>query len=294
MTSLLIGPDDAGQRLDRFLRKVLPQNPLGQIFRGLRRGSIRVNGKTVDGAYRLCAGDAVECGPGFAPSAVRAPVEVRSPGKDIEVLHRDADLLVVAKPSGLALHSGSGVHDDLVARVRAQFGAGRGHTFRIAPAHRIDRDTSGLVVFGLSAPGLRGFAELLRQGAVEKTYLALVHGTAPEGGDIDLALARQPDRRTGPRMVADAEVGIAAHTRFVRLAQRGANALLAVQLLTGRTHQIRVHLASRGLPIVGDRRYGRDDRAARLHLHAWRLRCRHPVTGADLAVESPPPAALRP
>lgn len=293
-----LGPDDADQRLDRFLRKVLPAASLGQVFAGLRRAEVKVNGARADGAQRLRQGDVVDVGPALAWAAASATPGSPEPagpagrvGTVLVVVHRDADLLVVDKPAGLAVHPGTGVRDHLLGFVQAQYGAGRGHTFRIAPAHRLDRDTSGLVVFGASAAGLRGFTAALRAGEVTKTYLAVVHGEAPPSGTIDLPLERAADRPVGPRM-QPARDGVRACTRFVRRASAGGRSLLAVDLVTGRTHQIRVHLAALGHPIVGDRRYGRSDRAERLYLHAWRLRMRHPVTGAALDLEAVPPPEL--
>lgn len=295
VSALSIGPEDASQRLDRFLRKVLPQASLGQIFGAVRRGEVRVNAARVEAGYRLRVGDRVELGPGLEAALRPRPGTSPPPAApaDLQIVHRDSDLLVVIKPAGLALHPGTGVREHLVGRVHARFGGGSGHSFRIAPAHRLDRDTSGLVVFGLSAAGLRGFTASLREGRVAKSYLALVHGSAPARGEIDLPLQRAADAAAGARMRPSLADGVAALTRFARLEQRRGHALLAVELVTGRTHQIRAHLAAIGLPIVGDRRYGRADGADRLHLHAWRLRCPHPVTGLTLELEAPPPPAMQ-
>lgn len=296
LARLTISPDDAGQRLDRFLRKVLPGVSLGQIYRAVRRADARVNGVRVAVAHRLQLGDVVELGPALGFVTASSPLVAVNPDGTApvpDVVYRDDDLLVVDKPAALAVHPGTGIREHLVGRVHAWLGQGRGHSFRIAPAHRLDRDTSGLVVFGLSARGLRGFTESLRTGGVTKTYLALVHGTAPEQGEICLALLREVDRPVGARMRVAAS-GVEALTRFRRLGQRGERSLLAVELVTGRTHQIRAHLAALGHAIVGDRRYGKVDGEARLHLHAWRLCCAHPITGARMDLEAPPPAALRP
>ncbi|HLU38027.1 MAG TPA: RluA family pseudouridine synthase [Planctomycetota bacterium] len=291
MSELTITDDDAGQRLDRFLRKVLPAATLGQIFAGLRRGAVTVNGVRARGDLRLQTGDrvvlrgsmgALPLGRRTEPSAARVP---------LDVVFRDGDLLVVAKPAGLAVHPGSGVDRHLLGAVRAIEGQGRGHSFAIAPAHRLDRDTSGLVVFGRSARGLRGFTAALRSGAVAKTYLALVHGVPYPSGTVELPLMRTDAPRG--RKVQVAVEGRPAVTRWRTLAVRGGRALLAIDLATGRTHQIRAHLAALGHPIVGDRRYGRPDGARRLHLHAWGLAFRHPVSGVPLELFAEPPAELR-
>ncbi len=218
------------------------------------------------------------------PARSSAPV-------DLAVVFRDEDLLVVDKPAGLAMHPGTGVHDHLLGRVHRLLGASRGHSFRVAPAHRLDRDTSGLVVFGVSAQGLRGFTALLRDHAVRKTYLARVHGLPPPQGEIDLSLARH-DASVGPKMHVQAD-GVAALTRYRVVATLAQRAVLEVELATGRTHQIRAHFAAIGYPLVGDHRYGRADGARRLCLHAWRLEFAHPINGDALCLVATPPPELR-
>ena len=189
------------------------------------------------------------------------------------------------------MHPGTGVHDHLLDRVHRLLGASRGHSFRVAPAHRLDRDTSGLVVFGVSARGLRGFTAALRDHAVRKTYLARVHGSPPPRGEIDLSLARH-DASVGPKMHVDTS-GAPALTRYRVVSTAAQRALLEVDLATGRTHQIRAHFAAIGHPLVGDHRYGRADGARRLCLHAWRLEFAHPISAAALCLVAAPPPELR-
>jgi 23S rRNA pseudouridine955/2504/2580 synthase len=280
--------------LDRFLRKAFPRAPLGQIFAGLRHGQVRVGDERAQGARRLVVGDRIEVTGDLALLAARATPAPTSPARhaDLAIVYHDEHLLVLDKPAGLALHGGTGIVDHLVGRVHAWLGARRGHTFALAPAHRIDRGTSGLVVFGISPAGLRGFTAAVREGLVRKTYLALVHGAPDAAGVVDLPLHRGDEAR-GPKVRVDA-AGQRARTRFATLAKRGDRTLLAVELDTGRTHQIRAHLAALGCPIVGDSRYGRADRAPRLMLHAWRLAFAHPVHAAQLELEAPAPAPLAP
>lgn len=294
LLALTITADDAGQRLDRFLRKALPDASLGQIFAALRRGQIRIGGARADGGHRLAVGQVVELTGALATLPVPAPrphAARRAAPHDLAVVFHDADLLVVDKPAGLALHPGTGIVDHLVGRVHTWLGPQRGHSFKLAPAHRLDKDTSGLVVFGVSAAGLRGFAAALRAGTVHKIYLALVHGAPAAQGDIDLALMRD-DAAAGPKVRVDAS-GVPAHTRYRLVARMGERSLLEIELGTGRTHQIRTHLAAIGHPLVGDRRYGGADGARRLGLHAWRLAFAHPVSGEPLRLQAEPPPELR-
>lgn len=292
MPELRIAADDAEQRLDRFLRKVLPGATLGHLHKLLRQGAVRVNGARAEGRLRLVEGDVVALQVGddlFASLARRAVAAVPTSRRALEVVHRDEHLVVVVKPSGLALHPGSGVREHLLGAVQALVGTGAGLSFRVAPAHRLDRDTSGLCVFGVSARGLRGFTALLREGAVRKVYLAVVHGVPPAAATIDLPLlVEDGDGPPGVKTRVDPR-GQRARTHYRRVADDGARSLLEVELDTGRTHQIRAHFADCGHALVGDRRYGRPDGAERLMLHAWRLQFVHPVTGVSLALEAPPP-----
>jgi 23S rRNA pseudouridine955/2504/2580 synthase len=272
---LRIHEDDAGQRLDRLLRKLLPGATLAHVFKLLRQGRVRLDGARAEGATRVAAGQVLRVAVSDAVLQELRGVPRRKAARagEVVVVHRDAHLLVADKPAGLALHGGSGVAGDtLEARVRALVGARGAAVFQPAPAHRLDRGTSGLVVFGLSGAGLRGFTALLRAREVRKTYLALVRGVPrPSAGVIDLPVA-------GQRAV----------TRYAVRSRRGGEALLELMLDTGRRHQIRAHLAAIGHPVLGDRRYGGDD-AQRLMLHAWRLSFAHPVDGHALDLEAPPP-----
>ena len=217
---------------------------------------------------------------------------------DLVVVHRDPDLWIVDKPAGLAVQGGSAVDDHVVARLDRAFGRRAGTTFRPAPAHRLDRGTSGLLVCGVTGRGLRGAAELFRAGTVEKTYLAVVTGRPdPAEGTIDLPLVDRPNHARGPRARPD-PAGLPAITHYRTVAAGARTSELEVVIETGRTHQIRAHLAAIGHPIVGDVRYGapKDGPLPRgtFALHAHRLRFRHPVTGDGLNVEAPRPGRFDP
>ena len=314
VATLTIGRDDAGQRLDRFVRKLLPSATLGHVFKLIRKGRVRVNGRKGRPDARLAEGDEVElrvADDGVTELSAgrhsrRSAPAARSRDA-LRVLHRDEHVLAVDKPPMLLVQPGDDPREpSLDQMVLDLVGEGDALTFRPSLAHRIDRNTSGIVLFGLSAPGLRGLTEAFRERRVTKRYLALVFGAPEEDRfEIDLPLARDPsDERRGKRMKvsrgADAQ---AALTEVDVLARRpdGALTLLEARPRTGRTHQIRAHLRAVRLPIVGDPTYGDPRRNPELKsdpgiwrqfLHAWRIELQHPVDDALLRIESPLPEDL--
>ncbi len=297
---LEVHADDAGQRVDRFLRKLLPRAPLSLVHRLLRQGTVRVDGRKVDGAFRLSSGSRLELrvdDERFASMTDAAEPEGPARTLPVKVVFEDDDVLVVDKPGGLAVHGGTGVNaDHLVARVRARLGDGGSHTFRPAPAHRIDRATSGLVVIGKTAAALREMTAMFGDHLVEKVYLAVVHGRPhPRDGTIDRPLAVKDDGDGDPaaaKTEVDAD-GRTAITHYRTRRSRQHLSLVEVRIDTGRTHQVRAHLASIGCPIVGDRRYGAPDRPAlgghRIALHAARLKFPHPGDGHEVKVRAATP-----
>ena len=246
---------DAGQRFDRYLRKLLPRATLAHVFKLVRTGRARVNGAKVKGSQRLEVGDIVELQGDAAQLEERVS---RAPARagELSIVHEDEDLLVVDKPRGLAVHGGTGVGSDhLLARVLAYLGEGTARTFQPAPAHRIDRGTSGLVLFGKTADGLRRAQAAWREGAVTKRYVAIVDGVLEDTtGRIVSTLARE-DAPEGPKVRA-APRGQRAETEWRRLSTGAAHSLVELVILTGRTHQIRAQMAELGHPLVGDERYG--------------------------------------
>ncbi len=312
-----IGRDDAGQRLDRFLRKLLPSATLGHVFKLLRTGKARVNGRKSGPDQRLADGDVVELrlsGPQLESlrarrAGARSAPEARS-REALVVLHRDDDVLAVDKPPMLLSQSGDNPDEPTLERLVAELApAGGAHTFRASIAHRLDRGTSGLVLAGRSAPGLRGLTEAFRARTVTKHYLALVVG-APQHEEfvVDAPLLRESaaGRRGAHVRVSRGSGAKSATTEFrVRACSAdGAFSLVAARPHTGRTHQIRAHLRHAKLPIVGDPVYGDRgtngrfrDRAGlwRQFLHAWRIELDHPTrSGEQLRVTSPlPPDLLR-
>lgn len=286
------GEDEAGRRLDNFLMSHLKGVPRAHVYRLIRSGEVRVNSRRVQASYRLVSGDEVRVPPVRQPEAGNAPPAGRVRGEWIEarVLHEDEDLLVLNKPSGLAVHGGSGISLGAIELLRAT----RGPRANLELVHRLDRDTSGCLLIAKRAGALRALHAQFRDGTVDKRYLALLIGRWPgRARTVDAPLVTD-DRRGGERHVRVDAAGKEAVTHFVPL-ERFADAVLAeVQLTTGRTHQIRVHAASIGHPVAGDERYGAaDDPVVRSHglrrlfLHARSLGFVGPGSGAPITVEAP-------
>ena len=281
--------DDAGQRLDRYLRKLLPKASLGHIFKLLRTGRVLLDGKKAQGKQRLSEGQKLCLRVDPSLLSESGPNEARAVG-ELNIVHEDEHILALDKPPLLAVHAGSGhEHDNLMARVHARYSPSGARTFSPALAHRIDRGTSGLVLVGLSGAGLRGLGELFRERRVRKRYLALIRGAMDEDGGVLVSqLLSNEDVTASTAKVREVEGdgGRIARTRYRQLEQRGRFTLLELLLETGRMHQIRAQLGARGMPIVGDRRYGyvaasREVDAflpqGRFMLHAASLDFEHPV-----------------
>jgi 23S rRNA pseudouridine1911/1915/1917 synthase len=254
-------------------------------------GGVRVHGRAERKSYRVASGDVVEI-------EVPAEPHMEAPG-GIDVVCEDEHLLVVSKPSGVVVHRAAGVRsgtlvDALVASGRAL--AARAGEDRPGIIHRLDRDVSGLLIVAKTDEAHEVLSGAMRRREVERRYLALVHGVpSADRGKIDAPIGRDPRRRT--RMAVLPE-GRSAVTWFTVTERFGETVLLDVRLETGRTHQIRTHLASIGHPIVGDAAYGRDPGLARRlgvrrpFLHAYRLAFDHPVTGERIDVRADLPEAL--
>ncbi len=295
---LRVDPEFAGQRIDNFLMARVKGVPRSHLYRVLRRGEVRVNKGRIKPDYRLQAGDLVRipplrqaetAEPGQAPAAV-----VR--GLAEAVLYEDDRLLVVDKPAGLAVHGGSGLSFGLIETLRRER-----PDSPLELVHRLDRDTSGCLILAKRRSTLRDLHESLRESAMDKRYLALLAGTLPKAETLVDAPLLKNTLRSGERVVrVDAAEGKAARTIFKRLRQFGGLTLVEVRLLTGRTHQIRVHAAHLGAPVAGDDKYGdaeanRRLRALglkRLFLHAAALTFQADYMPKPLRVEAPLPAAL--
>jgi 23S rRNA pseudouridine955/2504/2580 synthase len=286
---LEVGEESEAQRIDNFLLRELKGVPKSHVYRVLRSGEVRVNSGRVKPDYRLQVGDRIRIPP--VRTAGRKPPAPRP--LNLPVAYEDASLLVIDKPSGVAVHGGSGVSFGVIESLRA----GRPQAKFLELAHRLDRDTSGLLVIAKKRSALVELHRMLREGEVRKIYLAVVKGAVPrETLELRESLHKYVTA-SGERRVSVHEGGMEAATRARRLKSTPEYSLLEVELLTGRTHQIRVHLAHAGHPIVGDDKYGDFELnrklKQRLLLHAARLAFRHPLTGEMLKLESPVPAEIK-
>ncbi len=298
---LEVPPDRAASRLDVFLAALLSGSSRSALRRLILDGRVRVDGRPASKpGLALRAGSRVEIEIPEPPPPRPAPETI-----PVEVIHEDDDLLVVAKPAGLVVHPGHGRRSGTL--VNALLGRGTplapaGGADRPGIVHRLDRETSGLLLVAKTDAAHRALAAAFARREIEKTYAALVWGRPrPPCGTIDRPIGRSRGDRT--KMSVGAPRGRPAVTVYRTVATPPGFALLEVDLVTGRTHQIRVHLTSAGHPIVGDSRYGgrpwrglpdRRKRAAiegfrRLALHASRIALAHPVTGRRVRFEAPLP-----
>jgi 23S rRNA pseudouridine955/2504/2580 synthase len=291
VTWVEIGEESAAQRIDNFLLRRLRGVPKSHVYRVLRSGQVRVNSGRVGPDYRLQIGDRVR----LPPVRVSSTVKTAKPA-EFPVVHEDACLLVVDKPAGIAVHGGSGVSFGVIESLRAS----RPQAKVLELAHRLDRDTSGLLIVAKKRSALVELHRQLREGKVEKIYSAMVKGVpAPETFEISEPLHKYVTG-SGERRVSVQEGGMKALTK-VKVVQKGRQfSLLEVRLLTGRTHQIRVHLAHAGHPVLGDDKYGDFDLnrslakqgVKRLFLHARKLAFEHPIDKKRLRLEAALPADM--
>jgi len=290
-TVVEIGEESAAQRIDNFLLRRLRGVPKSHVYRVLRSGEVRVNSGRVGPDYRLRIGDRVR----VPPVRVSASQKTAKPA-EFPVVYEDPALLVLDKPAGVAVHGGSGVSFGVIESLRAA----RPQTKVLELAHRLDRDTSGLLIVCQKRSALVELHRQLREGEVEKVYTAIVKGApAQDAFDVSEPLHKYVTG-SGERRVSVQEGGRSALTK-VTVKKRGAQfSLLEVRLLTGRTHQIRVHLAHAGHPVLGDEKYGdfalnrelAKHGVKRLLLHAARLAFAHPLTRERLRLQAALPADM--
>lgn len=300
MTSWTAGPEDAGERLDRHVAARLDA-PRNQVQRWIKDGHVHVNGREPKPSYEVVEGDVVACDPP-APKDDRVVPEEG----DLRILHEDSDLVALDKPAGLTVHPGAGrttgtLAHHLLARYPEM--AGVGGPGRPGIVHRLDQGTSGVLVVARTAAAYHRLSRAFAAREVDKRYLAVVYGEPPAEGWIDAPIGRHPLRRKEMAVRPD---GRPARTGFRTLESRGGLSLVELDLETGRTHQIRVHMKHIHHPLVGDPVYGEarwkglpKPAQARLRdfprpaLHAWKLALKHPVSGEPLAFEAPVPGDLR-
>ena len=277
-----VDPSEAGERLDRLAARRLDASR-STIQRIIRRGSLWIDGEAAGASYRVQGGERVEA---RLPDRELSPEEIPVP-----TVFEDEFLLVVDKPAGLVVHPGAGnASGTLVNALLGRGIAGGEDPARPGIVHRLDRDTSGLMVVAKGEPAYSRLVEMMAAREVGRGYRAVVVGEGlPETGTVNSPVGRDPEN---PTLMA-AGVGKSAVTRFEVLREAAGHSMLGVRLETGRTHQIRVHLSAIGHPVYADPLYGTPVPGRRLWLHAERLAFVHPVTREESSFESPIPEDLR-
>lgn len=298
VSHLEVTDDYQGQRVDNFLLTLLKGVPKSRIYRLLRKGEVRVNKKRIKPEYKLQGGDVLRLPPIRQSESGQEPVFV---GERLEktlrdcVIYEDDGLLVVNKPTGLAVHGGSGLKLGLIEALRQVR-----DDARLELVHRLDRDTSGCLLIAKKRSALRQLHAALLEGGVDKRYLALAVGRWPKRFSEVRAPLRKNELASGERMVRVSEDGKPSHTTFKVLGQYKDATLVEASPITGRTHQIRVHAQFAGCPLVGDVKYGSDDfnqqakalGCGRLFLHAYKLGFVSPATAEHVEIEAPLPNDL--
>ena len=285
------------QRIDNFLLKHLKGVPKSHVYRILRSGEVRVNSRRIGAEYRLVLGDKVRIPPVRVAEAVARHIRIPA-GQRLakHILFQDEALMVIDKPAGLAVHGGSGVSLGAIEQLRSEFPEAR----FLELVHRLDRDTSGLLLLAKKRGALTTLHALIREGGLDKRYLVLVAGEWKNRRQtVKLALTKFLTADGERRVSVDTE-GQHAHTVFNLVQRFPQFSLLEAELITGRTHQIRVHLAHLGFPIAGDDKYGdfalnralAKQGVKRMFLHAHRVRFPHPLTGEAMEITAPLPAEL--
>lgn len=302
ITKVIIAEEEAGQRLDNYLLRICKGVPKSHVYRIIRSGEVRLNGKRVDASRRVEAGDILRIPPiriAQRQEEIIAGAEIKA---ELPIVYEDEAILVIDKPSGIAVHGGSGVSYGVIEALRRQ----RPEARFLELAHRLDRETSGLLLVGKKRSALTALHDMFREGGAgsgrgaDKRYLLLVKGRwmDPVRNVKSPLLKYLLD--SGERRVRVSDEGKASHTVFRLVARWEHFSLLEAELRSGRTHQIRVHCAHLGYPIAGDEKYGdfalnrslARDGLKRMFLHAWKIAFPHPVTGANVTLEAPLPEAL--
>ena len=276
---------DAGKRLDHYLQERLPQFSRARLQSWIKTGAVLVNDKAGKASYALRLADAVVVKPADLP-----PLKAVAEDIALDILYEDSDVVAVNRPAGMVVHAGAGQHSGTLTNALVhRFGqlSSLGGVERPGIVHRLDRYTSGVLLVARTDESHRRLAEQFSSRTVEKIYLALAHGTFPtDRGHIETPIIRDPVRRI--RMSTKLGRGRAAITDYHVLRRFRDMTLLEVKIGTGRTHQIRVHLASIGHPVVGDALYGAPKSTlGRYFLHAHRITFTSPASGGRITVVSP-------
>ena len=285
-----VPPDARGTRVDQFLARARPELSRSRVQALIEAGHVRIAGKPLKASLRLQGVEQLEL-------EVPAPVAAEPAAEDLplSVLFQDRDIAVLDKAAGMVVHPGAGHHGGTLVNAllhHVKDLKGVGGVMRPGLVHRLDKDTSGLMVVAKHDEALRALQAAFKSRSVEKTYLALVLGQPPHRGTFSTLHGRHPKHRT--RFTGKVTSGKPAITHFEVKKRFETAALVEVGLETGRTHQIRVHFAEAGFPLISDALYGpkkaqRPDLIGRQALHAWKLAFAHPRTGKALTFTAPPP-----
>ena len=298
--SVTVDEDSAGQRLDNFLIRHLKGVPKTHVYRIIRSGEVRVNKGRAGADTRVSAGDVVRVPPVRTSQAADSKAARPAPAREFPVLLEDDAVLAIDKPAGVAVHGGSGVSFGVIEQLRQA----RPEAKFLELVHRLDRETSGILLVARKRSALTRLQDQFRERETGKTYLALVPGEWPASCkviDVPLHKYLQADGERRVKVVAKDDPDGMRSITLVKVARRLPGfSLLEVTIKTGRTHQIRVHLASQGHAIAGDDKYGdfelnkslQRQGLKRMFLHAWRLQFNHPVTGERMSFDSELPADL--
>ena len=298
---LTVDEESAGQRLDNFLIRHLKGVPKTHVYRIIRSGEVRINKGRASADTRIENGDVVRLPPVRISDKVAEKAARPAPGREFPLLLEDDALMAIDKPAGVAVHGGSGVSFGVIEQLRQA----RPQAKLLELVHRLDRETSGILLVAKKRSALKHVQDQFRERETGKTYLALVQGSWPEKLKvIDNSLHKYllPDGERRVRVTSNDDPDGMRSITLVKVAQRLEGCtLLEVTIKTGRTHQIRVHLASQGHPIAGDDKYGdfewnkalNKQGLKRMFLHAWRLEFTHPATGKRVTLKSPLPPELQ-
>jgi 23S rRNA pseudouridine1911/1915/1917 synthase len=292
-----IQPSEVGQRLDRYLALLIPDVSRTAIQHMITEGGVLVNGRSSKPGYALRNGDAIQV---YHMLPLAQSSHVRPQSYPLEIVYEDKDLLVINKATGMVVHPAPGHHEDtLVNALLARYPQLQELKNDVRPGivHRLDKDTSGLLIVAKNTHTQAALIEMMKQHAIVKRYLALVEGNISlDHGSIDAPIGRDPRNRQ--QMAITATGSRDARTHFRVLERFAHHTLLLLELETGRTHQIRVHLKAIGHPVVGDTVYGsghsrREPLVQRQFLHAYQLKFQHPTTGEVIELEAPLPEDLQ-
>lgn len=294
-----IDAEQDGQRIDNFLKTQLKGVPKSLIYRILRKGEVRVNKKRIKPEYKLCVGDEIRIPPVRVAEENELPSSKLSSVQGLadQIVFEDEALIVLNKPSGMAVHGGSGLSFGVIEGLRSL----RPECRFLELVHRLDRDTSGLLLIAKKRSALKGLHEQLRLKTMRKQYLALVRGQWQPHVKVVNAPLLKNTLKSGERVVRVNSEGKPSETRFQIMQKFSMATLVLASPITGRTHQIRVHTAHAGHPIACDDKYGErpfDEQMKlaglnRLFLHAYRLNFTHPITGDEMSLEAPLDRSLK-